>query len=203
MASRHIRTGKEFDDVRAEGDVLLHGGQRLRRGSGRLRHQRAYLRQKIAEVIRNSVRRIERRARGVDVRSTDLARFDAAAQHRCVARVGAGVHDGGEARKRKHLLQLLGQFRRGVMRGVRPFILGEVNVIVPETGEDHAVGAIKLLRTGEDLHMFTDGRDLSVLNEDGDAVGSLRVGRDVDFSAQYGEILAMSANGKSDKRQGK
>jgi hypothetical protein len=140
MPPGYVGPSKELDDICTERGVAFDENFSFRR-RGRLSQLREDAWREVLDVVRNSLRRLERRSCGIDMRPEDFAAFDASAWRECVARIGPCVHDCSEAGMGKHLLQLLIQLRSGEMGSVIPFRFSEVNVRVPEPRKDDAAFA--------------------------------------------------------------
>src|ERR1700730_1650055 len=110
-------------------------------------------------------------ARRTDPRTWNLARLDPIANPPRVLPGRPGIEHAGEAVSREHGLKLTGQLGRRQIRGVRPFPLEEVNVTVPEPGDDGESGAIERRNAlwNSDRYPRDDRGDLAV-TDDHDAV---------------------------------
>src|ERR1700722_6375978 len=77
-----------------------------------------------------------------DIGTCDFTSSDAAAQRQGVVRVGTEVPHGGEAPPSQHLPHMLFQRRRRCAGRISPCCLREMNVTVPETGNNGLASAI-------------------------------------------------------------
>src|SRR6267142_1813372 len=81
--------------------------------------------------------------RRTDPRTWKLARLDPITDPPRVLPGRPGIEHAGETVSREHGLKLTGQLGRRQIRGIPPFPLEEVNVTVPEPGDDSESGAIE------------------------------------------------------------
>jgi hypothetical protein len=96
-----------------------------------------------------------------DIRTEHFARIDAAAQRQRVGRVGAQIPHGGETPSRQHLLHVRGERRGGCAGCIHPRSFGEMDVAVPEAGDDGFSGTIDnaRIRRNWQLAGTADGGD--------------------------------------------
>jgi hypothetical protein len=199
LGGGYVGAGKELDDIGAEFGVAVDEGGGFG-GSGGLSQFGADLGGKTVEVERDSVRGIERDTGGVDVRAKDLPALDALAQGKGAVGEGAGVDYGNKAGVSEHLLELEGKLFRGLMGGVNPLRLHEVNVVVPEAGEDDAVVAGQGGKAGWDGEVLAYGGDLSATDENGRVGCRLSFWGGVDRRIRDGQILRLyGAGGEGDE----
>ncbi len=100
-----------------------------------------------------------------DVGARDFTRIDAAAERKRVARVGAKVPHGGETPLGQHVLHVLLQRRCRCAFRVGPCGLREMDVTVPEAGNDGLSGAV------DDLRIFRDLDFAAAADRGDDAIG--------------------------------
>ncbi len=82
-----------------------------------------------------------------------FARIDAVAQRQRVGRIGAQIPHGGETPPRQHLLHVRGERRRRPIRRALPHSFREMDVTVPEAGNNRLSGAIDHARLWRDLNV--------------------------------------------------
>ena len=128
-----VRPGEDLDVVGALSEHFL--GQALRLLGSRDLGQLHF------EVGGRSLLADEAPA-GEDDPRTRQASLDPLAQGDGVDRVGAGIDHRREAVAGDHVAQVLRQGRLGLLAGVGPLGLGEVDVAVPETGGHHLAAGV-------------------------------------------------------------
>ena len=141
----HVRAGEKLDAVEAHSEIVA-------------RHLRGFVRRggfgelQLGWQIGGMAALREDAAGKQDVGTQHFARVDAPAQRQRVSRVGAEIPYGGETPARQHLLHVFGAATLPVRW---PAFLHaasrEMNVAVPEAGDDGLAGAIDDARIARDL----------------------------------------------------
>src|SRR5260370_7814055 len=86
-----------------------------------------------------------------DIGTRDLTGVDAAAERQRVVRVGAKIPNGGETPPRQHLPHMLFERRDRRAGRVFPHRLREMDVTIPEAGDDSLSSAVNDPRIVRDL----------------------------------------------------
>ena len=190
--------GEEFDDVRAAGEVVVHGSNG-RCGCRRLGKDFSDLGRQITQVVRDSVGRIEGHASGQNARPCYFTGGDAVANCNSVGKKRAGIDNRCEAVARKYIGELRGQFFGWLRRGIDPFLLGEMYVAILKGGGNHCALAIDLLCVGRNgqCARLADRCDLFATDYNS-AIGDRRIGgRRIDFRSYESDNFGVSRSGSA------
>ncbi len=196
----HDGAREQLGDVRAGREVVRDEGTGLvgRCGLAQLGLDLGW---QVGQVVGQRVRGIERHACRADVRARDLPAFDAASQRGGDVQVRSGVDDRGEAGVREHVLQLVLKGRRVQVRGVHPLGLREVDVGIPEAGEDHAAVAGQHRRVGWQRDAPGDRFDPAVVDQHRGVDERRNARRRIDPGVRDGDIGGpASGPGHGDER---
>ena len=138
-----------------------------------------------------------------NIGAEDFVRIDAAAQRQRVVGVGAEIPHGGETPSRQHLLHVRRERRGRRAAGVLPHGFREMDVAVPEAGDDGLAGAIDHARIGRDLHVAAaaDRGDDAVGRDDDRIVERRGVRRRVDLAAHEREGLRVGRSADAGGRR--
>jgi hypothetical protein len=126
-----------------------------------------------------------------DIGAGDFARIDALAERQRVGRIRAKVPDRGKTPLCQHLLHVLRERRRGSVGRTAPDSLREMNVAVPEAGDNGLAGAIDYVCAFGDLDIACTAYGLdSAIGNDNDCIRQRSgIGRADERAALQGQRL--------------
>ena len=158
----------------------------------------------LSDVDRRPVSRIKRRVRREQQRAAQFPALDPLTQCDRVARYAGHLERSGEAPARQHPLQRGFQRRRRLrccIEDVRP---EQVDVAVPEAGDDRCAAAVDhrhAVGNGHVAHV-SDVLDASVVHDDRRIGEARRIGRPVDRRTDDREILCAADRRNEQERSG-